>query len=69
MEKLDARKEQILALVVRQYIRTVMPIGSKQVEELGGFAYSAATLRNDMAALTELGLLSQPHTIAGRVPT
>lgn len=67
MDRIDARKEQILALVVREYIRTAVPVGSKHLENACGF--SAATIRNEMAALTDIGYLMQPHTSAGRVPT
>lgn len=67
LERLDPRKEQILALVVREHIRTAEPVGSKHLEQ--GCGFSAATIRNEMAALTDAGFLSQPHTSAGRVPT
>lgn len=67
MDRLDARKEQILALVVREYVRTAEPVGSKNLETQCGI--SPATIRNEMATLTDLGFLSQPHTSAGRVPT
>ncbi len=67
MERLDPRKEQILALVVREYITTAEPVGSKHLE--AGCGFSAATIRNEMVALTDLGYLSQPHTSAGRIPT
>lgn len=67
MDRLDPRKEQILALVVREHVRTAEPVGSKHLETQCGI--SPATIRNEMSTLTDLGFLSQPHTSAGRVPT
>lgn len=64
-----SRKSKILCYVVEQYIHTGEPIGSKQLLEHTGLKVSSATVRNDMAALAEAGLLHQPHTSAGRVPT
>ncbi len=66
---MDARKCRILAAVVDLYIRTGEPVGSKTVSQLPDISVSAATVRNDMAILEELGYLEQPHTSAGRVPT
>jgi heat-inducible transcriptional repressor len=66
---LGERKLQILAAVVEAYIRTGEPVGSKMIRELMGNTVSSATIRNDMADLAERGLLDQPHTSAGRVPT
>ena len=65
--ELSARKERILAAVVARYVQTGEPVGSKAVAEEVGV--SSATVRNEMAGLTELGLLEQPHTSAGRVPS
>lgn len=67
--KLDDRKLHILAAVVDEYIRTGEPVGSKALVGQLGLSVSSATIRNDMAALESLGLLEQPHTSAGRVPT
>lgn len=66
---LDDRKATILRAIVSTYIRSGEPVGSKTVAE--GFArkVSPATVRNEMAALEEFGLIFQPHTSAGRVPT
>lgn len=65
--ELTLRKEKILASVVTGYIQNGEPVGSKAIaEEIG---VSSATVRNEMASLTELGLLEQPHTSAGRVPS
>lgn len=64
---LTQRQERVLSCVVAGYSRTGEPVGSKAVaEELG---VSSATVRNEMAGLIELGLLEQPHTSAGRVPS
>ena len=65
----DARKRRILSVVVDLYIRTGEPVGSKTISQLPDIHVSAATVRNDMAVLEELGYLEQPHTSAGRVPT
>jgi len=65
--ELTQRQERVLSCVVAGYSRTGEPVGSKAVaEELG---VSSATVRNEMAWLIERGLLAQPHTSAGRVPT
>lgn len=65
----DARKRRILSAGVDLYIRTGEPVGSKTISQLPDIHVSAATVRNDMAVLEELGYLEQPHTSAGRVPT
>ena len=65
--ELTKRKQNILASIVNGYIRTGEPVGSKFVSSLVGA--SSATVRNEMADLTELGLLEQPHTSAGRIPS
>lgn len=63
------RKLAILMAVVEEYINTGEPVGSKAIAELFGNSVSSATIRNEMAALCEMGFLEQPHTSAGRVPT
>ena len=65
--ELTPRKEKILSSVVTGYVRTGEPVGSKAIAEQIGV--SSATVRNEMADLIELGLLEQPHTSAGRVPS
>ena len=65
----NERKLKILAAIVEEYVRTGEPVGSKAIANLPGIGVSAATVRNDMAMLEQLGLLEQPHTSAGRVPT
>ncbi len=67
--ELSERKKAILSAIVKMYIRSGEPIGSKMLCEILDNAPSSATLRNEMNALCDLGLLSQPHTSAGRVPT
>ena len=69
MEKLPERQENILGLVIREYIDTVTPISSKVLLEKYNLGVSSATIRNEMVALTEQGYLRQPHTSAGREPT
>ena len=66
---MDDRQLKILAAVVDEYVRTGEPVGSKAISKLENINVSAATIRNDMAALEQLGYLEQPHTSAGRVPT
>ena len=63
------RKLKILAAVIDEYIMTGEPVGSKAIASLPEINVSAATVRNDMAMLEQLGYLEQPHTSAGRVPT
>ncbi|MBE6852390.1 MAG: heat-inducible transcription repressor HrcA [Ruminococcus sp.] len=66
---MDERKLKILAAVVDEYILTGEPVGSKAISKVPGINVSAATIRNDMAMLEQLGYLEQPHTSAGRIPT
>lgn len=65
--ELDERKRKVLSIIAEVYTATGEPVGSKLVASRLDQAYSSATIRNDMAALFELGLLEQPHTSAGRV--
>lgn len=67
--ELSERKERILATIAETYIATGEPVGSKFLCMRAGFGVSSATIRNEMAALTELGFLEQPHTSAGRIPS
>lgn len=66
---MNDRKLKILAAVIDEYIMTGEPVGSKTIASLPDINVSAATVRNDMAMLEQLGYLEQPHTSAGRVPT
>ena len=67
--ELTERKKKVLRCVVDLYIRTAEPVGSKAITELPDMKYSSATIRNEMADLTAMGYLEQPHTSAGRVPS
>ncbi len=67
--ELTERKKQILRAIVDSYIRTAEPVGSKTISQMPGMDFSPATIRNEMADLTSMGLLEQPHTSAGRVPS
>jgi heat-inducible transcriptional repressor len=66
---LGARQAAILSAIVREYIRSGEPIGSKHLVGRYKLDVSSATVRNDMSLLEELGYLAQPHTSAGRIPT
>ena len=66
---MDARKQRILEAIVALYANEGEPVGSGLLASYFDMALSSATLRNEMAALTKLGLLEQPHTSAGRVPS
>ena len=67
--ELTERKKKVLRSVVDLYIRTAEPVGSKAITELPDMKYSSATIRNEMADLTTMGYLEQPHTSAGRIPS
>jgi heat-inducible transcriptional repressor len=69
MIEISERQKTLLILVIRDYIETAQPVGSKHVVERYHLDMSSATVRNELAALTEMGYLRQPHTSAGRVPT
>ena len=67
--ELDGRQGEILAIIVRQFIASGVPVGSKSVSEHSAEALSPATIRNCMVELESAGFLKQPHISAGRVPT
>jgi heat-inducible transcriptional repressor len=69
MNPLTERQKFILALVIREYVDSTQPVGSKRLVDVYNLDYSSATVRNEMAYLTEAGYLQQPHTSAGRAPT
>lgn len=71
MPELTERQKTLLLLIIRDYIesKSAQPVGSKRLAERYRINLSTATIRNEMAALTEMGYLRQPHTSAGRVPT
>jgi heat-inducible transcriptional repressor len=66
---LNARSQRLLKLLVDQYIREGQPVGSRTLSREPGLDLSAATIRNIMADLEDLGLIRAPHTSAGRIPT
>lgn len=67
--ELSDRKKKILRAIVDLYIRTAEPVASKTIAQLPDMDFSSATIRNEMAELTMLGYLEQPHTSAGRIPS
>src|SRR5439155_17783460 len=69
--KPDSRRQAVLATIIDEYLVTGEPVGSHVISEKFSRApgWSSATIRNVMAELEELGLLVQPHTSAGRIPT
>ena len=67
--ELTQRKRQILKVVTERYIDSAEPVSSKFLAQAMGGNISSATIRNELADLTELGYLEQPHTSAGRVPS
>ncbi len=67
--ELTARQQLILRAIVESYVQTAEPVGSKTIAAMPDVNFSSATIRNEMATLTEMGLLEQPHTSAGRIPS
>lgn len=67
--ELDKRKKLILQAIVEDYIATAEPVGSRNIAKNHDLGLSAATIRNEMADLEEMGFLDKPHTSAGRVPS
>ena len=67
--ELSARKREILRRVVEEYVATGQPVGSKSIVERTGLDVSSSTVRNELSELEAIGLLTHPHTSAGRVPT
>jgi heat-inducible transcriptional repressor len=63
------RRMEVLRAIVEDYVATREPVGSRAIAERRNLGVSPATVRNDMAALEEAGLIAQPHTSAGRIPT
>jgi heat-inducible transcriptional repressor len=68
-DRLSERKGRILRALVHQYVRTGEPVGSEAISQVVRLGVSSATIRNELAALEEMGYLTQPHTSAGRIPT
>ena len=67
--ELDERKFKILQAVVRNYLETGEPVGSRTISKYTDLNLSSATIRNEMADLEEMGYIIQPHTSAGRIPS
>ena len=67
--ELSERKRKILKLIVESYVATAEPVGSKAIAASKELNLSSATIRNEMADMTAMGLLEQPHTSAGRIPS
>lgn len=66
---MNDRQKQVLKVIVEEFVKTHEPVGSTHVVEMLPFEISSATVRNDMAELTDAGYITQPHTAAGRIPT
>ncbi len=66
---MNERKVKILEAIIRDYIQTGDPVGSRTISKKYGLGISSATIRNEMADLEELGFIMQPHTSAGRIPS
>ena len=69
MLELDERKLKILKAIIRNYLETGEPVGSRTISKYTDLNLSSATIRNEMADLEELGYILQPHTSAGRIPS
>ena len=68
-DRLTPREKKILQNLIDHYIHTADPVGSRVIANRYNMGLSPATIRNTMQDLEELGLVSQPHTSAGRIPT
>lgn len=69
MSELSERKRDILRRVIEEYVATGEPVGSKTIVDRSGLGVSPSTVRGELAELESLGLLTHPHTSAGRIPT
>ncbi|MCP4543303.1 MAG: heat-inducible transcription repressor HrcA [Chloroflexi bacterium] len=69
ISELTPRQRTVLGLVVREYVKSTLPVSSRVLVEHYGLQVSTATVRNELARLEELGYLTHPHTSAGRIPT
>ena len=67
--QLDERKTKILQAIIRNYLETGEPVGSRTISKYTDLNLSSATIRNEMADLEEMGYIIQPHTSAGRIPS
>ncbi len=68
-EVLDERKKKILKAIIKTYLETGEPVGSRTISKYPDLNVSSATIRNEMSDLTEMGYIIQPHTSAGRIPS
>ena len=66
---LDERKKKILLAIIKTYLETGEPVGSRTISKIEGLSLSSATIRNEMADLVDMGYILQPHTSAGRIPS
>jgi heat-inducible transcriptional repressor len=66
---LDERKKKILKAIIRTYMETGEPVGSRTISKLADLNVSSATIRNEMSDLTDMGYIIQPHTSSGRIPS
>src|SRR5207248_4493431 len=69
LPEIGDRQRELLRAVIREYIATAEPVASAALVRRYGLGVSSATVRNELAALEDLGLLTHPHTSSGRVPT
>ena len=69
MQQLDERKLKILQAIIRNYLESGEPVGSRTISKYTDLNLSSATIRNEMSDLEELGYIVQPHTSAGRIPS
>ena len=67
--ELDGRKKTILLAIIKTYLETGEPVGSRTISKYKDLGLSSATIRNEMADLVEMGYILQPHTSAGRIPS
>lgn len=66
---MESRQLEILRAIIDEYVATEEPVGSRAIAERHGLGISPATIRNEMSVLESAGLITQPHTSAGRIPT
>ena len=69
MDDISEREKVILRSIIREYVATAEPVGSRTISKQYHLGVSPATIRNGMADLEEKGYIQQPHTSAGRIPT
>jgi heat-inducible transcriptional repressor len=69
MHELDPRKQRLLRAIVVEYVTMAEPVASDMLVQKYDLGVKSATVRNELAEMSELGLLEQPHTSAGRIPS